>query len=303
MNLNDLASFVRVVRMGTIAAAAKEEGVPRSTISRRIARLEDELGLELVRRAARSFSVTEDGMRLVSRSSPALHTLEVMEKSLHDRLEQPQGKLVISIFPELGRALSFADALMKFQGRYPEVQLEVRLEGALVDLLQEDVDIAIRAHGSLVPGGSGLMARTVGTYNAAFYASPSYIEQHGLPDSLHTLEEYTLISHTALETISLHSTSQEKEVSFSVPDSAMKISDFTLLQTLIEKGAGIALLPQFVTKEALEKKALKRVLPEWSTYTGRLSLVWPASQHLAPRVRLFIDHIVEHFAEQQTQPK
>ncbi len=135
MNLNDLASYVRVVDLGTIAAAAKAEGVPRSTITRRIARLEEDLGVELLRRSARSFAITEDGHLLHRLASGSIRELHGAERALTSSIsDAPSGRLVISA-PDFARSEPFADLLARYRHRYPEVGIALRVENHVVDLV------------------------------------------------------------------------------------------------------------------------------------------------------------------------
>src|SRR5689334_7291184 len=124
MNLNDLASFIRVVELGTISAAAAAEGVPKSTISRRIARLEDELGVELLRRSARAFALTEDGQLLHARSTAALQELADVEQQLSETGESPRGRLVVSGPRDLGSSDTVTKMFAEYRTTYPEVDVE-----------------------------------------------------------------------------------------------------------------------------------------------------------------------------------
>ncbi len=181
MNLNDLASFVRVVDLGTISAAAAAEGVPKSTITRRVARLETELGVELLRRSARSFTVTDDGRLLHQRSSGAVRELMDAEQALAASAEMPNGRLVVTAL-DFGRSEAFAELVVGYRARYPDVTVEVRLENRAVDLIYEGVDVGIR--GGDVPGTSQLMARSFDMPPAGFYASPEYVQRREVPATL-----------------------------------------------------------------------------------------------------------------------
>ncbi|HVI01714.1 MAG TPA: LysR family transcriptional regulator, partial [Enhygromyxa sp.] len=162
MDLNDLASFVRVVELGTISAAAAAEGVPKSTISRRIARLEDELGVELLRRSARSFGLTEDGRMLHARSAAALQELADVERQLTQTDDIPRGRLVLTAPRDIAGSVAFAKLLAEYRSTYPDVRVEVRLERRYVDLIGEGVDVALRAHNGEIPGDAGLLTRSLG---------------------------------------------------------------------------------------------------------------------------------------------
>lgn len=298
MNLTDLASFVRVVELGTITAAAKDEGVPKSTISRRISRLEQDLGVELLRRSARAFALTDDGKTLHARARGALQELQSVEQALLESADVPHGTLVLSAPPDFGRADVFTSLITRFQQTYPKVRVEVLLEARMVDLLQEGVDVAIRMHGDQVPGGEGLMTKLVGRGSAVLCASPMYLERRGTPSSLEELKEHDWIIHTAIlgrKSIELHCNGET--VAFSSPEGLYTVNDFVLMQALLESGAGMGLLPNFLAEQGLEQGLLVPVLPEWAAVSGKCSLVWPASRHLAPRIRAFVDMAYELFQQ------
>ncbi len=290
MNLNDLASFVRVVELGTISAAAQAEGVPKSTISRRIARLEDELGVELLRRSARAFALTEDGQLLHARSTAALQELADVAQQLSETGEVPRGRLVVSGPRDLAGSDTIAKLFAEYRATYPTVDVEIRLESRYVDLIAEGVDVAMRAHGAEIPGGAGLMARLIGASQGKLYASPDYIARRGKPRSLADLAKHEFVLHRFMidRPISLRSNSGDERL-LTVGRVAFSVDDFGLLRRMVEVGGGIGLLAELSVGSSLRAGTLVPVLPTWSMQMGRLSLVWPASRQLSPRVRSFVD--------------
>ncbi len=301
MNLTDLASFVRVAERGTISAAARDEGVPKSTISRRIARLEDDLGVELLRRSARSFALTDDGRLLQARSAGALRELGSVEQALTEARGEPQGRLVITAPNDFGRTRAVAHLLTEYRRRHPRVTIDMRLENRVMDLVTEGVDVGLRLHGEDIPGDGGLMVRSLGRFSAAVYASPAYIERRGAPQSPAELREHDVAVHKAASRRALPFHSQGGEELVRITDPVIESNDFGLIQSLVETGTVIALLPLLFTAQSRDGGTLVRVLPEWTMRSGRLSLVWPASRHLAPRVRAFIDLCSERLNEERLE--
>ncbi len=289
MNLTDLASFVRVVELGTITAASKEEQVPKSTISRRIARLEQDLGVELLRRSPRSFTLTDDGKTLHARTRGALYELEHVEQALLESSDVPHGRLVLSAPPDLGRTAIFAELLFVFQQRYPKVKLEVGLEMRMVDLLLEGVDVAFRMHNGQIPGGDGLMSKLVGRGLIMLFASPCYLEKRGVPTTFDELYDHDWITHVAFADRVLELEGHEEVISFSCPEGVCLVNDFVLMQALLEAGSGLGFLPQFLAENSVSSGSLVPVMPEVAAKAGACSLVWPESRHLAPRIRAFVD--------------
>jgi DNA-binding transcriptional LysR family regulator len=276
MNLNDLASFVRVVELGTITAAAAAEGVPKSTISRRIARLEDELGVELLRRSARAFALTEDGQLLHARSTAALQELADIEQRLTEAGEFPRGRLVVSGPRDIAGSDTIAKLFAEYRASYPAVDVEVRLEARYVDL----------------------MSRLIGKSEGRLYASPQYLAQRGKPRSITDLAKHDFVLHRVMigRPLVLRSTNAG-ERSLDVGKIAFSLDDFGLLRRMVEVGGGIGLLAELSVGSSLRAGNLVPVLPAWSIQLGRLSLVWPASRHLSPRVRSFVDLATRRLAD------
>ena len=302
VDLNDLQSFVHVVELGTITAAARAEGVPKSTISRRIARLEDELSRDLLRRSGRSFSVTDDGRLLHARALGALAELSAIEMDLAESDGKPHGRLVVSAPQDLGRAATVVGFFAEYRRRWPDVQLELRLENRMVDFAHDGVDVALRAHGDTIPGGSGLMTRSLARSSSGFFAAPSYIAERGAPRTLSALKKHTLAIHSANRDRPLRFSSGGETVPWLPENPAFVFNDFGALQTLAESGAAIVALPHFACLQAVADGTLVAILKKWSTQSGGLSLVWPATRHLAPRVRAFVDLAVDHLQEELTSP-
>ncbi len=288
MNLNDLASFIRVVELGTISAAAAAEGVPKSTISRRIARLEDELGVELLRRSARSFALTEDGRLLHARSASALQELADVELMLTQTETAPRGRLVLTAPRDIAGSEAFAKLLAEYREMHPEVRVEVRLEMRYVDLVGEGVDVALRAHEGEIPGDAGLMTRSLGAPRAGFFASREYVERRGLPGSPAQLRDHELVLHKLVVGRRLVLRSAAGGQTLELPPPTFVLDDFGLAQRIVEAGGGIGLLVELSVHPRVADGQVVRALPDWSLQLGRISLVWPASRHLAPRVRCFV---------------
>ena len=288
MDLNDLESFVRTVEHGTITAAARSLGVPKSTVTRRVARLESALGLELLRRSARSFSVTNDGELLYRRSVGAMRELVDVSRSVTALSERPHGRLVIAA-PDFARSETCAALLMEYRAQCPDVTVEVRMENRLVDLIEEGVDIAIRAHRDDIPGTGDLIARSFDMPPVNFYASPRYIEERGAIVHPTELERHDVALHSGAAGNVPARSSDGEALDLSIPNPAYEVNDSLLLRAIIESGAAIGPLMSFVAEPAVDRGELVRILPDWSIPAGKITLVWPPSRQLSPRVRAFID--------------
>lgn len=290
-NLNDLATFVRVAELGTFSAAAAAEGVPKSTISRRIARLENALGIELLRRSSRSFSLTDEGRVLHARTIGALREFEDATNKLTEQPGEPRGKLVITAPADLGTSTIVADLLADYSHRYPDVTLEVRLLNRFVDLIAEDVDVALRVHTTpIVPGEGNLIVRKLGTLQAALYAAPDYLENHSALEAPQDLMNHVFVLHDAHlnASVTLLGENGSKET-LNVGEIKTTGNSMFLVSAMLERGMGVGLLPRFVAKPMVEQGRLVRLLPNWWSRASKLSLLWPSSRHLALRVHAFVE--------------
>lgn len=294
MNLIDLETFVLVADIGTMKGAAGRLGVPTSTVSRRVSRLEDGLGLALLRRAHRTFTLTEHGEHLFVRCAPLFDELDGVVRALSDQFPVPRGVLRVTAPQDLGATAFVAEVLTAFMSRWPEVSLDVELTNRRVSLAEEGFDVALRAHGPDIPGSASLMVRRLGISSIGLYASPGYLQDEGAP-----AEPASLASHRCLANDIYGGRADwtlyrgEGEVLAVGFEASVVANDFGLLLQAAISGAGISALPTFLAGPPLREGRLVRVLPEWRLEGGYLSLLWPRSRHMSPRVRAFIDFMTE----------
>jgi len=294
MNLNDLQSLLRAIELGSVSAAAREADVPRSTISRRITRLEDELGVELIRRGARKLAPTADGQRLFALANGPLRDLKSAERALLDTASEPQGTLVITA-PDLARSEPFAELIAAYRARHPQVRVDLRVDNRVLDLVNDGVDIGLRGYVRQIPGSADSVAKLFELPHLAFYTSPAYAARRGLPTELSAVAEHDLVLHRASATVPKPMTRGDERQELRLPTPAVLADDSQMLAKLVMAGLGIGLLNTMVAQEAVAAGQLVPVLPEWQLRVGRIAAVWPATRHLAPRVRAFVDLLGEYF--------
>jgi DNA-binding transcriptional LysR family regulator len=192
MRTEDLEAFFAIVEDGGISAAASRLQVPKSTISRRLARLEDELDTQLILRTPRSSQVTELGEALHRRGAPAMALLEEISLDLRERGAEPRGKLRVSAPTDLA-AFHLGVLCADFRAHYPKVQMELLATNSLVDLIAQGIDVALRVHREALPDASSLRIRTLCPMEVGLYAAPSYVEAHGQPRRLDALARHDLL--------------------------------------------------------------------------------------------------------------
>lgn len=295
MNLNDLDTFIRVAESGSFTHAAQDLGVPKSTVSRRVSRLEEQLGVQLLQRTARSFGLTDDGLLLRSRCGPALREIIDVERALADASDKPRGTLRVTAPRDLGSTRAFAAILSGLREQWPAVAVEVDLSTRMVDLVEEGFDVAVRVHNGPLPDSASLMVRPVGAVHGGLFASPSYLSEHGSPQAVANLSEHECVAARGPAPVVRWVLQQDGDAHRQTiaVDAAFAANDYGLVLSALVAGAGIGLVPTFLAADHVQRGELVPVLPQWRTAQGSVSLVWPASRHLAPRVRAFIDLMSE----------
>lgn len=296
MALEDLASFVTAVDHGSLTGAARALGVPKSTISRRLVRLEEALGQQLVVRTSRAFRLTEAGEALYRRSAPALLDLDAAMGATRDAAAEPAGDLRVTAPVDLGGSAPFASAMVRFASAWPRLRLTVDLSDRVVDLVAEGVDVGCRLHTGPIEDRASLKIRRLRKVAMGLFATRDYLDRAGRPTLLDELSAHELVRierpggaspWPLLERLP-HLDARATR------GRGLTTTSMSFAAAAVAAGAGIGLLPVLVA-EALPAP-IERVLPEVEVAAPTLSLVWPASRQLSPRVRVFVDFMAATFA-------
>ena len=288
--LDDLATFVRVVDASSIAGAARQLGVPKSTVSRRISRLEERLGVRLLARTTRSMRPTAEGEALHRRAAGPLEDLENAAAVIADAGDVPRGLLRVTAPVDFGRLC--APIVADFMAEYPEVSVHVDLSARQVDLVAEGIDLAIRG-GTLAD--SSLIARKLATVELQLFASPGYLEAHGTPRRLKDLAGHQcILFRPDGDTQRWTFEGGKKEESVEVRG-RLATGEFSFVRSACLTGLGIAIMPAHLANDACDAGRLVRVLPKRFSARGAISLVYPSARHLPAKARAFRDHIIEAF--------
>lgn len=281
--LDEVEAFVRVAEVRSFTGAARALKVPKSTLSRAIVRLEDQVGARLLLRTTRAVHLTEAGQRLFDQVTPLVAGLRDALKTIEGDAEQPEGLLRVTAAPDIGESF-LGEILPRFIARCPRVRVEVDLSTRLVNLAEEGFDVAIRASRKLE--ASTLVARKLGTSEIRLYASPNYLAKAGVPRS-----EADLAGHTGVAFGRFEDT---RIASPRIP-ARLAAPDFRFLRAILRQGAGIGPLPTFYAAPDLADGKLVPVLPEWSRAAGHLFLVYAGGKHLPKKVAAFRDFVIPAF--------
>jgi DNA-binding transcriptional LysR family regulator len=301
MNLDDLELFVHVAERRSFTLAAAAMGLPKSTVSRRVQRLEADLGMTLIQRSGRAWSLTEDGHVLASRSEAAVRELAQVRQSTLDAADTPGGTLRLSIPLEFSGSFDFAELLHAYHRRYPDVVVEVVVDPRRMDLVAERIDLALRAHPQQMPDRAGIVAKRLTAMDGGLVAAPSYLDARGRPATVEDLANHALIAPSVaafgpawpFTELPLANPNKPRPP---LPSPCFRANGFHTLLAAAAAGFGIAGCPLVIVEEAVAAGRVERVLPETRVPMGTIYAVWPRSRTLAPRVRTFVDFLVERFA-------
>jgi DNA-binding transcriptional LysR family regulator len=282
---SELVAFTKTVDAKSLSRAAAELGVPRATVSRRLARLEERLGARLLRRTTRSLVLTDIGEVFYRQACIALQAVRLAEESVRKTDDVVRGDLRVSVPPMM--SASFNAMLCEFAARYPELRLHVHTSSQLVDILRGGYDVALRASSQIEPG---LIARTLFREPMIAVASPTYLADRGVPRTRRDLRNHRYLLGFARGELPESHWPLASGGKLHV-DGAFFSNDIALLCDAAVSGLGIALLPRRLVSPHLESGALVHVLAGVVGAEMQIALVYPERTFLPPQVRAFIDAV------------
>jgi DNA-binding transcriptional LysR family regulator len=288
MAIGDLRAFVRVVERGGFSAAARDLGITPSAVAKLVARLEDRLGVRLLHRTTRRVALTAEGEIYHLRARDILAAIEDADAEVSQAGRRPRGKLRVNCVP----AFAFhhlMPALPTFAARHPDVELEFAITDRVVDLLAENADVGIRTGESQ---DSSLVARRIAITTRGLFASPAYLKERGTPRTPAELRDHCCI---VLQVPSASHRWPFREGTIDVKGQVQVDSTEAALRLAIA-GGGIVRLADLIACHAVRNGRLRPVLVK--SHVGEtvpLSAVYPRGRHRMPKVRVFLDFLVEHF--------
>ncbi|MEL3919338.1 LysR family transcriptional regulator [Aeromonas enteropelogenes] len=282
VELELMGLFATVVEQGSFTRAAELLGMPKSSVSQKISRLESQLGVRLLQRTTRRLSLTPQGEIYVEHCRGLLTLARSANLAMARLRCAPAGRVRITA-PEATGTLLLGPILAEFRALYPEVVLELTLSDEQLDLVGEGYDLALRA----APlKDSSLICRRIGEVARYLVASPGYLAQHGMPQRLADLAHHVCLVHTALPVWPLQEGGWR-------PQGACVSNSLLALRELSLHDGGIALLPQHVCESGLASGKLQKILPMIPIPTNPFYLIYPSREHLAPALRSLMDFVAE----------
>jgi DNA-binding transcriptional LysR family regulator len=283
--------FVRVVETGSFAAAAKRLGMPKTTVSAKVAGLERRLGVNLIQRTTRKLRMTDVGVMYFKHCAIATREVELGEAALQSAKVKPSGVLKVTAPVDLGHAL-LPRIARAYTAKYPDVALELILTNRVVDLVEEGIDLAIRWAGALKD--SSLIARRFIETSSNLWASPKYLKGFGNPAHPRELANAAFLAHPVLRTVMLTNGRSDFELQL---NGRIYVDDLEVIAALIVEGEGIAWLPDFLVRDKVEMGKLVPVLSQWRPKKHQnwtYYFVYAGRRYTLPKVESFIQTALAH---------
>ncbi|MCL9667588.1 LysR family transcriptional regulator [Rosenbergiella epipactidis] len=292
VDANDLLLFTRIAEEGSFTKAADRLDVPASTLSRRIAALEQQLGERLFIRTTRKMTITPFGQAILRHTQQIAVEISAIDALIEHRNIVPSGKLRISLPGDFTQAI-ISQFLADFIAEYPQITLDIDVSQRRVDLIAEGFDLALRI-GALADDAS-LAARLIGHFELGLYAAPSYLRHAAKIRQPEDLLAHPLLRlHSDTSPLSLMSGQQQWQgelITKTVANSP------NLLVNLALRGTGITRIAAHSVQPYVESGELIRVLPEWRSKKRPVWIVFPATRLMPSRTRIFIDSLVSRFEQ------
>jgi len=296
--LEAMRVFATVVERSGFSAAADALDMSTPSVTRHVAWLEQRLGTRLLNRTTRHVSLTSAGATYHERCLKLLAEFEATEAALTAQTLEPSGTLRVNAPVSFGIA-RLGDLVTRFSRLHPQVVVDVDLSDRLVDLVEEGYDVAIRITREPAPS---LIARPLAEAQIMLCAAPAYLRQAGTPQRLSDLASHQVLGYrywTGGDEWRLHGPDGEESVRVR---ESMRANNGDLLREAAIAGMGITLQPDFIVGEAVADGRLVRLLPQYQVPAVRIYAVYASRSHLAPKVRSFIDFLVETFENTCPRP-
>jgi DNA-binding transcriptional LysR family regulator len=297
-DLNDLAVFVALAETRSFSAAARRLGIPKSTVSRAIARLEDAIDVQLVHRTTRQVALSTAGTALYEKVAAPLASLRESVGDLPAQEEQLSGVIRVTAPLDFGAAI-LAEVVPRFTTRHPSVEVELVLTNAHLDLVAEGIDLALRFAVARLKDSS-LSARRLCGSALQLFASPAYLARRGTPRSPRDLDGHDWVRFRGTTRLELRSGDETAEVE---PRGRIVANDMMFMHAALLQDAGIAALPTFLAGDDVATGRLIRVLPRWTTLPAHLWLVRPGGRDVPRKVATFVELLLEDVRERGLLPR
>ncbi len=294
--LAEIETFLTVIELGTLTAAAARLNLAKSVVSKRISDLERALGTALFRRQAGRITPTEAAERLAERLRPALAELTAATETAAWEMDGSvslRGVLRISAPMTFG-TLFLSDIIARFAERHAELELHIDYDDRHHDLAQEGYDIGVRI-GEV--RDTALIRRKLCDDRMIVCASPGYLQEHGTPSDASDLSGHSCIGYSHMANARFWQLSKENRTFAPVARTRLTVNNGEAMRDLALRGLGIGMLPGFIALPAIERGALVSLLPGWTTRALPIAAVWPPIRPVPAKLRTFVDFLADHLRD------
>lgn len=291
--LVEMMAFAKVVETKSFSGAAKALATSKSLISKQVSNLERALGVRLLNRTTRRMSLTEIGAAYYEHCARIAHEIETAGETVAQLQAEPRGVLRITS-PVIFASLHLAPALRTFMQRHQHVEVELNANDRIIDIVEEGYDLAIRITDHPNPT---MVARSIAEVRWVTAAAPDYLERHGIPMTPQDLREHQCLVYQGIPAMRTgwHYLMGNKRTSLQV-SGRFRVNNSELLLQMALDGMGIVLFPTYILGPLLKSGQLKQVLPEYVANPGNsLYATYLPNRYMQPKVRAFIDHLLDHF--------
>lgn len=290
MNLDMMAIFAKAAETRNFSRAARELGLPKSNISRKIARYEEELAVRLFERSTHETRLTEAGRALYERCIPLLNAAEAAESYVKSMQSAPKGTLKVAASIDLGLFLA-RDFFAEFCRQYPAIKVTLHLSYRYANLVKEGYDVGIRV-GNLKD--AALISRRLATTRSGLYASPAYLKASGTPRTPADLARHQGLRFDGPPSFARWTLRKERRVAKVKVQSSFACDHFQGLKNAALAGMGIVLFPERLVRSEIRDGHLVRILPGWTTDPIGIQAVYPSRRLLSPKARVFLDALANY---------
>ncbi|MBP2171229.1 DNA-binding transcriptional LysR family regulator [Erwinia toletana] len=293
IELNTMRTFVAIAETGSIVAAGKALGLTRSAAGKSLARLEAHLATRLLHRTTRSVSLTADGQYFYERCIQILTDIHEAESSIRQDNPQPKGTLRLTVTSAFGR-IAILPLLNDFLEKWPDLDVEISFTDRLVDLVEEGFDLGIRMGD--MPDDSMMVARPITRYRPWIYASPAYLQNHGMPENIAELGAHQRLIYGLQAGSGIWRLANDDGVEVSISGNRrLRFDSGEAIKDAAVEGMGIALMPSFLAADDLHNHRLVKLFPHYAGKQIPINAIYPNRKHLAAKIRQFIDMLVINF--------
>ncbi|MCC5811761.1 MAG: LysR family transcriptional regulator [Ectothiorhodospiraceae bacterium] len=288
-----LRVFKRVVELNGFTAAARDLGLSNAAVSKNVNALEAFLGARLLTRTTRRMSLTEAGEAYYRRCVRILEDLEEADAMVTSMAASPRGVLRVTAPMSLG-LIRLSGVIPRFLARYPEVKIDLNLDDRVVDLIDGGYDIALGTRSTLQD--SSLVSRRLGTLPRVVCATPEYLEQHGRPEQPQDLAHHRCLLFSLMPSPNEWSFQRQGLKETVHVDGPYSVNSSLTIREALLQSVGITLIPKAYVEDALASGKLVTVLDDWQPSEQSVYAIFPSARYLSPKVRAFIDFLVERFS-------